>query len=63
MTKTQKYNIADQLNAGLRYFNIRVDYDYDEIINTETGRFRYHDISSTQVQGGGLTVYDDYANV
>lgn len=31
-TKTQTYNIGTQLLMGCRYFDIRVDYDYNELV-------------------------------
>lgn len=32
LVKTQALNIGDQANAGSRYFDIRVDYDHDELV-------------------------------
>ena len=32
IVKTQELNIKDQLAAGSRYFDIRVDYDHNELV-------------------------------
>jgi len=53
-TQTQSQNILGQLNSGSRYFDIRVDYDYNELVT-------YHRTGATGCNGQSLKSVLDQA--